>query len=199
MPDPKTVDLFVEDLAHEAFLAPLIERVAAESDTEVAVRVRSARGGHGRVLDELRRYQERVEQGFVGLTVPDVLVVAIDTNCRRYAEARKAVASTLRGSFLEKSAIACPDPHVERWYMADPPSFRGVVGAAPKPGKRKCDRALYKDRLARTLAEGGHPTLLGGLEFARDIVRTMDLYRAGKNEKSLKHFLDDVRKAIRRA
>ncbi len=51
----------------------------------------------------------------------------------------------------------------------------------------------------QTLAEGGHPTLLGGLEFARDIVRTMDLYRAGKNEKSLKHFLDDVRKAIRRA
>jgi hypothetical protein len=38
--------------------------------------------------------------------------------------------------------------------------------------------------------------LLGGIEFAEDLVASMDLYRAGKNEKSLKHFVDDLRAGL---
>ena len=39
------IDLFAEDRAHEAFLCPLLERLARETEKEVSVRVRSARGG----------------------------------------------------------------------------------------------------------------------------------------------------------
>jgi hypothetical protein len=38
---------------------------------------------------------------------------------------------------------------------------------------------------------------LGGIEFAEEIVECMDLYRAGKDEPSLKHFIDELRSALR--
>ena len=38
---------------------------------------------------------------------------------------------------------------------------------------------------------------LGGAEFADDIVEHMDLFVAGKNEPSLKHFWDEVKALMR--
>jgi hypothetical protein len=92
----------------------------------------------------------------------------------------------------DRAVIACPDPHIERWFIADPPSFREAIGNQPKPGKKKCDRDRYKTILAKSVREAGHPSLLGGIEFAREIVDSMDLYRAGKADKSLKDFLDQL-------
>ncbi len=81
--------------------------------------------------------------------------------------------------------------------MADPLSFGKVVGKHPRVRKRKCGRDLYKGILAEAVLEGGNPATLGGLEFAFEIVEAMDLYRASKNEKSLKHFLDDVNRLLK--
>jgi hypothetical protein len=196
MSDMRTIDLFVEDRAHEEFLKALVQRLAREASLAIEVRVRSARGGHGLALKELGLYQHGVEKGLAGLTQPDVLVVGIDANCRPFSEARKSVEDSIAPAFKNTTAIACPDPHVERWYLADPESFKEAVGKQPRLGRKKCERDLYKNRLAQAVAAAGHPPTLGGLEFAQDIVEAMDLYRAGKNERSLKHFLDDIRKVL---
>lgn len=75
------VDVLAEDAAHERFLRPLIGRLAREVDVRVQVRVRAARGGHPRVIQELDLYQRAIAQGVAGR--PDLLVVAIDSNCAR--------------------------------------------------------------------------------------------------------------------
>jgi hypothetical protein len=92
--------------------------------------------------------------------------------------------------------IACPDPHVERWYMVDPEGFASAVGVQPSVGKRKCKRDIYKALLANTIRQAGLLAPLGGIEFAPELVASMDLYRAGRNDKSLKGFTDDLRRAL---
>src|SRR5574341_986424 len=179
------VDLFAEDYAHEAFLSAVIRRIALAEDIAVTLRTRWARGGHGRALSELATYQKMVQKGQVGLELPDLLVVAVDANCQNVNKARKAVEAKIEVPFRDRTVVACPDPHVERWFLADPASFAQVVGARPSVGKRKCERDLYKRMLRKAIVDGGHPVGLGGVEFAEEIVIAMDLYRAGKSEKSL--------------
>lgn len=192
MSSPLTVDLFVEDYAHEAFLSAIVKRLANLEKRAVSLRARSAQGGHGRALAELTLYRKAVLKGVGGMSIPDLLVVAIDANCAAFNKAKKAAEEKIEASFKDRTVIACPDPHVERWYLADPESFTQVVGAAPKMGKKKCERGLYKRILSRAVASAGHAPTLGGIEFARDLVEAMDLYSAGKVEKSLKHLIDDL-------
>ncbi len=193
MPDALSVGLFVEDRAHEEFLRPLVERMAREAGKAVTIRPYSARGGHPRALDELQTFQTLVARGVMGLSEPDVLVVGIDANCSPWSKARQQVLATLTPSLRPRTAVACPDPHIERWFMADPGWFERILHRRPRVGKRKCGRDRYKRILARTIAEAGYPAGLGGIEFAADIVAEMDLYEAGRNEKSLKDFVDATR------
>ncbi len=196
MRDPIKVDLFVEDRAHEEFIGPMVSRLAGEEQKAVSVQVRSARGGHGRAMDEFSLYQRAVLVG--GVTAPDVLIVAVDGNCSRPTVARSSVAKHIDSQFESRTIIACPDPHIERWYLADPDSFSAVVGARPRVGKKKCERGHYKAILSQTVAKAGHPATLGGIEFARELVQAMDLFRAGKAERTLKDFVQDVRNVMRR-
>lgn len=190
------VDVFAEDYAHEEFVGRMVQRLGEESGKALRIRSISARGGHPRVLSELKSYLENLTAGLL-VEQPDVIVAAIDTNCAPYGRTRKQVSEVL-GELTEKAIIACPNPHVERWYMADPESFHAVIGSQPSLGKRKCDRAKYKAMLNKAVTSAGHPATLGGIEFAPELVAAMDLYRAGKNEKSLKHFVDDARSVLPR-
>jgi hypothetical protein len=187
-----TVDLFAEDRAHEEFLRAMLNRIANDQERRLTVRVRSARGGHPRVLEELKLYQTSVLKAPESLPMPDLLFIAIDANCKRWSRARNEIQETIQPQFAARSIVVCPDPHVERWYLADPDSFAQVVGIRPKIGKRKCERGRYKAILSKAIVDAGHPPTLGGIEFAQELVAAMDLYRAGKNEASLKHFLDDT-------
>jgi hypothetical protein len=193
MSSPVAVDLFVEDRAHEEFLKPLLARIADEEDVQIAVRVRSARGGHGRAVEELKLYQTLVEKGAADATYPDLLIVGIDGNCTPFAKKRAQIQSAARARFSDRLVVACPAPHIERWYLADPDSFQSVVGQRPTVGKKKCVRDYYKAALTKAVRQAGHPPTLGGIEFAQEIVAGMDLFRAGKNDGSLKAFLDDMR------
>ena len=195
MGDPIVVDLFVEDRAHEEFIRPMVNRVAREERKAVSVQVRSARGGHGRALEELSLYQRAVRVG--GVTVPDLLVVAIDGNCNRPTAARNGVAKHIETGLKDRTVIACPDPHIERWYLADPDSFAAIVGTRPKLGRKKCERGRYKAILSQAVADAGHPATLGGIEFAADLVQAMDLFRAGKTERTLRDFVRDFRAVMR--
>jgi hypothetical protein len=192
------VDLFAEDRAHEEFLLALLGRLASEHRKPIELRVRSARGGHGRALTELAFYQKSVVRQVGSLTMPDLLIVAIDANCQRFQAARKGIQEALDISFRDRTAVACPDPHIERWYLADLVAFEQVIGIMPQVGKQKCERDRYKTILSQAVAGAGHVAMLGGIEFAQDIVAAMDLYRASKSEKSLKAFLDEVNAHLKR-
>ena len=197
MSSPVLVDIFVEDRAHEAFLVPMLRRIAQEEKVVVTPRVRSGRGGHGRAVTELKLYQDLVQKGVAGTTSPDLLIAGIDANCSTFAKAKKAIVGATHVPFSDRLVVACPDPHVERWYLADPESFKAVVGYRPTIARKKCARDYYKDALAKVVRKAGHPATLGGIEFAQELVERMDLYRAGKNDRSLKVFVDDLRARLR--
>ncbi|MCH8055286.1 MAG: DUF4276 family protein [Deltaproteobacteria bacterium] len=191
------VDLFVEDRAHEEFLKAMLSRIATENNRRITVRVRSARGGRPRVLEELSLYQKSVLKAPDSMSMPDLLFIAIDANCKRWNKARTEIQGKIQSPFTSRSIVACPDPHIERWYLADPDSFFQVVGVRPKVGRRKCERDRYKAVLSKAIVDAGHPPTLGGIEFAQELVGAMDLYRAGKAERSLKHFLTETAARIR--
>jgi hypothetical protein len=192
MSSPLTADLFAEDRAHEELLRPLLARMGREQQVDLRLRVRSARGGHSRALKELALYQQSVLKGVGGTTLPDLLIVAIDGNCQTFHEARALINGHLDERFRDRTVHACPDPHVERWYLADLEAFHRVVGITPSVGKPKCQRDVYKRVLAQAVADAGHPPTLGGIEFARELAEALDYFRAGKADNSLKHFLDEA-------
>jgi len=192
-----TVDLFVEDQAQEEFVGALVRRLARENARNVELRIRCARGGHGRATSELRLYQRSAEKGLGAVTVPDFLVIAIDANCKRPAEARREIEEALSDRFRPLAAIACPDPHIERWYVADPASFKTVVGASPRSARRKCERGYYKGILSQAVKQAGHVPTLGGIEFARELVDAMDFDRAAQTERGIKPFLQDLYRRFR--
>jgi len=198
MSEPIVIDLFVEDRAHEDLLRPLLLRIADEEAVAVQVRVRSGLGGHGRAIAEFKNYQTVVVKGgdFAG-QYPNLVIVGIDGNCVTVAKKREEIRNSTRDQFQIGLVAACPDPHVERWYLADPESFHHVVGYRPTVGRKKCARDHYKRVLADAVRQAGHPPTLGGIEFAAELVAGMDLYRASQNDRSLKAFLDDLRGKLR--
>lgn len=194
-----SVDLFAEDRAHEAFISALVRRIFAEEGCTLQLQVRSAVGGHGRAITELKNYQRILLKGLLGLSRPDLVVVAIDANCRGFVDARNDVLSAIDQTAAGEAAVACPDPHIERWFFADPAAFERAVGVGQAPGRRKCDRDRYKRMLREAVERAGHPPTLDGVEFANDVVREMDLYRASGNEPSLGALIDRLRAFARRA
>jgi hypothetical protein len=141
------VDVFAEDKAHEEFLRAMLQRLVSEEGGDLSMRMISSRGGHGRALDEFKMYQRAISRSLG--EVPDLVVVAIDANCQRWNQARTAIEQLIDSRYLPSAVIACPDPHIERWYLADPPSFHQVVGASLPEERIKCERERYKAVLRR--------------------------------------------------
>ena len=186
------------DHAHEGFLKPLLTRIARDEHIAMWVRVRSATGGHARAVAEFKLYQRVMSRSPLSSVEAGLIVVAIDGNCSTFASARRQLHDAAEPTLQERLVVACPDPHVERWYLADPQSFENVVGSRPDVGTGKCARGHYEQALATAIAKGGHPATLGGVEFAPELVAAMDLYRAGRNDASLKALIDDFRAKLRR-
>lgn len=192
------IDLFCEDRAHEELLKHLVRAMCARESVDAMIEVRSARGGHGRALDEMKSYQVLVERR--GLPRPDLLVVAIDANCSSYVPKVREIREGVKPRVFPHCAVACPDPHIEQWYIADAEAFQQVVGVAPPAAHPKCDkqtRNVLKKALADSVGAGGHPRTLGGIEFAADLAKAMNTFRAGKAEPSFKHFIEEVENALR--
>lgn len=190
------VDIFVEDHAHEYFIRPLVTRVAREEDKVVDIQIRCAAGGHGRAIGELKKYLALLDKGILGL--PELIVVGIDANCAKPPVKRREILDS--ASTLQRSTViaACPDPHIERWYMADAASFHRTVGSTPRVKKKKCERDYYKTALVNAIRSAGHPPTLSGLEFAEELAWAIDFYAAGKMDRSFSSFIDDLRSALRR-
>ena len=128
----------------------------------------------------------------------DLLVVGIDANCQSHARMRKTIELALAPEFRDIAAIACPDPHIEKWYLCDTQAFYKAVGIVPRFQRKKCVRDYYKSVLSAAVRQAGHITTLHGIEFAADIVRAMDLRASSRGDDSLQTFIADYRRLLQR-
>lgn len=157
--DEIRIGYFLEDIGQERFLKALVNRVA--QDMGLAFRklrheVRNATGGLDAALGELRRFLRDVnherERPFA------LLVVAIDGDCRGYRERRDEIRAIVEESGYPGPVMcAVPDPHIERWYLADPRGLQQVleVGSVPAVPAYKCERGRYKQALRDAIRQTG--------------------------------------------
>jgi hypothetical protein len=187
---PKRIAAFGEDFAHKEVVGALIDQVAADESVAVEVDWRSARGGHGRVVVELREYLRDLRRL---ANWPDLVVIATDANCKGAARRSEIPADQSPVA----AVLAIPDPHVERWLLLDGEAFRQVLGRGCQAPDQKCARDRYKHALIRAIADAGVTPALGGIEFAQDIIAAMDLQRGAQADAALQRFLEEFRRALR--
>ncbi|MBI4580415.1 MAG: hypothetical protein HY718_11975 [Planctomycetes bacterium] len=182
--------MFVEDFGHEAVLIPLLRRLAADRGVQLKLTPRSARGGHGPMLSELEAYLADIRAGREKL--PDLFVVGTDANCLGYAERKRQIEQTCR-EYAPLTVCAIPDPNIERWLLLDSGAFKHVLGGGCSPPDMKCQRDRYKQCLTTAVRAAGVQPLLGGLEYAQDIIERMDLEHVAIADTSLGHLVRDFR------
>lgn len=188
------ISLFTEDYGHEAFLRPLLERLAAEYKLRTTIRPYSVRGGHGKVAVELEEYVADLLAYKENL--PDIVLVATDATCQGFAKRRKQFQKAIE-PLRDQVVFAVPDPHVERWLLLDSAAFKQVLGKACLAPDQKCGRDRYKSLLAQAVVQSGATPLLGGMEYADDIVRVMDLKAMQERDESLAALLDELNSRFR--
>lgn len=191
------IDLYCEDSGHEQFARALLKRLAGEISLKLSINTVSGRGGHGQAVTEFKAWQRAVTSGRgISHQIPDLLVLMIDANSTGWAPVRREIEQAIDRAVFPRYAIGCPDPHVERWCLADPQAVQKVLGIAAPPDPGKHERGLYKNLFRQTILKAGQPILTNEMEYAPDLVNAMDLFRAGKNQPSLKHFVDEIRIAL---
>jgi hypothetical protein len=189
----RSISLFAKDFGHEAVLVPIIDRVAAQYEVKAKVRPVSVRGGFGRVASELKEYVEALLK--YSESLPDLVVVATDANCDGFRLRRNGLRDAAK-PIEDRVVYAVPDPHVERWLLRDPAAFKSVLGTPCKIPDQKCDRDRYKSLLIQAIRAAGASPLIGGMEYADDIVRQMDLGPTTKDD-DFCAFLQDLHARFR--
>lgn len=190
--------LFAEDEGHARLLNPLIGRISGEEGVDSEVVERSSAGGAAAAARNLRSYISDLSLGRVEYL--DVLVVARDGNCRGFGVRKRETEKIVQGRFAGSLVLAVPDPHIEKWYLADPRAPAKAIGEsgfADVPA-RKCERHRYKKALSDAFEQLELTLAAGGIEYGTEIARCMDLDLASRNEPTLQRFISDLRSALRR-
>lgn len=185
----REIALFVEDFAHQKIIGSLVERLAQEAGIALHADWRSARGGHGKVVQELRDFLRDLDQQ--GGRRPELIIVATDANCKGLNDRVKELQAIT--SPAPMMILAVPDPHIERWLLLDGAAFKAVFGKGCGAPDQKCERDRYKQLLIRAISATGVEPSLGGIEFAEDLVRNMDIDRAAHADRSLERFVNELR------
>jgi hypothetical protein len=184
----RNISLFAEDRGHEVVLKAVVKRVLASHEVQAKIRLVSVRGGFGRVLAELEQYVKDLLSYDCGL--PDLVIVATDANCHG-ANARRKTFQQVVEPIQAQTLYAIPDPHIERWLLRDPAAFKAALGIACQTVQQKCGRDRYKKLLIDSVRDAGVVPLLGGLEYAEDIIAKMDLGSAS-DDRDFGDFLQEV-------
>jgi hypothetical protein len=190
------VGFFAEDEGHRAFIPTLLHRIAELEQIPIEVHERSAIGGLGTALRSLRRYVRDLGRGADDFL--EVLVVAVDANCHGVRDRRRHIEEIVKAYYAGVLVVATPDPHIERWYLADPFAIGRVLGqryAAQVPAQ-KCERHRYKRALREAFLAIGVDPPAGGIVYGEDIALAMDL-REAERQPDLARFISDYRAAIR--
>jgi hypothetical protein len=122
----------------------------------------------------------------------------VKTAATSWSECRRGLVDAIDAELFPAYAVSCPDPHVERWCFADPQAIHKVLDHPCPADPGKCERDFYKRLLRETILKAGQPTLTSEMEYAPDLVEEMDLFRAGKNQTSLRHFVEEIQSALQR-
>lgn len=190
---PARVHLFCEDAAHEAWARALVARIAAEESVAVSLRPVSSRLGIPRLERELRALDAALRHT-AGL--PDLLLILVDANAVGPAARHRQIAGAIDLTAFPHAVVGTPDPCVERWFLADPQSFREAFGPTESiPATADCE--IWKRELETALERAGEILTEGGTEFAQEVIEVMDLYRAGKSNPTIKAVVDELRGALR--
>lgn len=192
------VTLFCEDSFHEKVVGAILARFEREYGVQVLPNFFSARGGLPRMHGEFKDFLRDLSRG--RQSPPDALIVVADANCLGYNDRKQNIQGVLEQyPALQNLVSYCiPDPHIERWMLADSSSFQQVFGRGCTLPAIKCAKDEYKKLLRKEIRESGIDSLLGGEEFAEDIVRHMDLGRMEVQEASLGHFLKALKALFNR-
>jgi len=185
----RRVILFAEDYAHETFISVLVKKLATENGINLEIISRSAQGGHGKAVSEFASYLKSLPYEREGL--PDLIIVAIDANCKSYLEC-KAEIEKVNQQFNYLTICAIPDPHIERWLLIDSSAFKAVLGQGCAAPDQKCEKDRYKRLLYEAVAATDITPLLGGIEYAQDIINNMNIQRAMNADVSFKKFITDL-------
>lgn len=192
------VDLFCEDVGHEVVVGALLRRVAAECGVSVDIHTRSARGGVGRALTELKTWQ-RLRKGGVHFA-PDLLVVALDANSKGVGARLKEVEKIVDRQYFLNVVCACPDPYIERWLLADEGAVHRVLDVSPGSAPDGASKARYKTHLRDVIERSGNLVLTTAVQdYGPELVEAMDLYRVSKLCPELGQFLTQTRAAFTRS
>jgi hypothetical protein len=186
--------MFVEDYAHEGFIGGLVRRVASDMGLEAEVSVRTTRGGHGKTITELGKFVRDVADSREG--IPDVLVVAVDANCHGYAHCRREI-EKVAGCYAHLLVCAIPDPHIERWYLADASAFKQVLGRGCSAPDCKCDRGRYKDLLRRAVLDSGINAPLRGVEYGEELASNVALRNLAQRDRAMAAFVKELSGLLR--
>ena len=201
MADKIRIGYFLEDRGHEIILKALVARVAHERGIkrgEWLDDVRAATGGKS--IASYKDFLKDISR--LDKPVPfDILIIASDGNCSGYSEKKKQLlgyAEKTKFTQFDILVFAIPDPNIERWYMNDPEGFNIAIGSGVLPvlPPYKCEKGRYKKVMRYAVASSNVKSQFGGYEYGEKIVDAMDIYRAIKNDASLKHFIDDLKDAF---
>ena len=200
--DSITILYFLEDRAQEGFIKALVQRRAVELGIDrerIEHKVLSGRGG-SRLIGAFKDFLAGYETSPLGTR--GFVVVVIDGNCRGFQERKRELDKHVRTGhpFSNRIVFAIPDPHIERWYMLDQKAIKEAVelDRAPELPKYKCEKNYYKSILHQSLKDSDIGSLLGGSEYAEDIVREMeDLMRLGQQDKSFGAFVSDLSQMLK--
>ncbi len=190
----RSVAIFCEDSGHEAVIAGIIRKLSSHKD--ISIQVRSARNGRGRALTELRIYLERVMKEQV--QAPDILVVAIDANCKGYHEKRREIDAKLPTGFPDHIPLihAIPDPHIERWMLIDAAAFKAVFGKGCKPPDKKCEKDRYKKLLNDAILAADGEITISWVEHAEALLERIDIETLSRNDESARRFTEELKAAL---
>lgn len=189
-----TVDFFGEDSGHEHFFRALANHLTdASGMRRLDVRTRSSRGGHGKAVQELK--------GSLRYRLQDpgrVLVVLIDANAKGWAQQRSSIEQVIPQGVYAEVVIGCPEPEIEAWLLADPPALWQALGTRGVDFARSSSTDS-KLLLRQVLKDAGVPVLGDPMDIAYEVVPRMDFHRAGKQNRSLKDFVEKLRNALTRS
>jgi hypothetical protein len=187
------INVFCEDSFHEKFVGAMLRRFESEYHVASNFRILSARGGLSKMHWEFKDFLRDLDRG--RLPRPDSVVVVLDANCLGYNERKKIMDRVVEDypQFQQIVSYAIPDPHIERWMLVDEEAFRAVFQRGCTLPALKCAKDEYKQLLLKEIRESGVEPILGGEEFAEDIVNAMNLGQAEVREPSLGRFLKSLK------
>ena len=190
----RNINLFVEDVAHEDFLTALIQRLADMYNIEINIKPSNVRGGHGKVITELRQYLRDLQSSREDL--PDLIIVGTDSNCKGLSE-REIEISQVTSDLADFVITMIPEPHIERWLLLDSEAFKIVFGKGCPVPDQKCERGRYKNMLLNAIYQATMVSPLDAIEHVEELVNEMNLQRVAQMDRSIDKLLSALQRQFR--